>query len=148
MAKINKSLLVAIALVLVFTSTSYASIYPDLFIPSNVRASLAGGILPDYGIVVHWPHIRTSVVGGTWRLLYTNSLNVADAVVFRNDGTGTSSIGSIRQNFSWFMEDSNTVVVNNGHMMIAYTILQLTDTTLTYEAHIPWMGLVRMTYAR
>ena len=88
---------------------------------------------------------------GTWELSETNMPEItSDTVVFRNDGTGTMALGALRDNFEWSIDDDNNLVLvqGGGLFIVAYTITELNNSTLSYEADIPGIGFIQVTFTR
>ena len=94
-------------------------------------------------------NINRAIVG-SWELYESNMWGMADSVEFRSDGTGTMTLGALREDFTWSIDDNDYLVIvqGGGLLTIAYTITELTDSRLSYEADIPGIGFVQVTYTR
>ncbi|MCL2171668.1 MAG: DUF5640 domain-containing protein [Defluviitaleaceae bacterium] len=86
---------------------------------------------------------------GTWELSESNMWGVSDTVTFRSDGTGTMGLSAVREEFTWSVDGDELIIVQGGGLLtVAYTITMLNNTTLSYEADIPGLGFIRVTYIK
>jgi len=95
------------------------------------------------------PRNINAALVGSWELYDSNMWGLPDTVEFRGDATGTMSLGAVREEFSWSVNDDELVIVQGGGLLtLAYTITELTSSRLSYKADIPGFGFVRATYTR
>jgi hypothetical protein len=91
-----------------------------------------------------------SAIVGTWKLSESTVAIMSDTIEFRNDGTGTLSLQSYREDFTWSIADNGDLVVvqGGGLFSLAYKILELNSTTLSYETDFPGLGYIKVTYKK
>ncbi|MCL2199277.1 MAG: lipocalin family protein [Defluviitaleaceae bacterium] len=95
------------------------------------------------------PRNVSRALEGTWELYESNMWGVSDTLELRRDGTGTMSLGAIREDFTWSVDGEELIIVQGGGLLtIAYTITELSDSILSYEADIPGLGFLSVTYIR
>jgi len=115
-----------------------------LLIAFSVSLTACGG--SDNGL----PRNINRAMVGTWELYEANMWGLSNVVEFRSDGTGTMSLGAMREDFTWSIDNNDDLVIvqGGGLLTIAYTITELTDSRLSYEADIPGLGFIQVTYTR
>ncbi|MCL2249254.1 MAG: hypothetical protein FWC13_08280 [Oscillospiraceae bacterium] len=101
---------------------------------------------------------------GTWHLYEGNIVGLSDSLTFYADGTGSSVFeGEFGGEFEWSIDaDGNLAVLQEGvpddpdefppdydfTMEIIYIILELTETTFSFETTVYRLGHVTGTYVR